>query len=102
MNSVGEQPNTLTRHYIRGEAATLVQQVAYEHRVILLQTDDGSQAILVPFDPEQAYFWTPERQAAEREVDAQLLVGDYEDFATMEDFIASLKETPEQADAGAE
>lgn len=102
MSNASRQPNTLTRHYIRGEAATLVRQVAYDHRPILLQTDEGSQAILVPFDPEQAYFWTPEWQAAEREVDAQLSAGDYEDFATMEDLIASLKETPDQADTEAE
>jgi len=27
------------------------------------------------------------------------LAGDYKDFATMEDFIASLKETPDQTEA---
>ena len=96
MNSASGQSNVLTRHHIRGKVATLVQRAAYDHRPILLQTNDGSQAILVPFDPEQAYFWTPEWQAAEREVDAQLLADDYEDFATMEDFIASLKEMPER------
>ncbi|MEA3308126.1 MAG: hypothetical protein U9Q70_01260 [Chloroflexota bacterium] len=102
MKSISGQSNILIRHRIQGEVATLVQRAAYDHRLILLQTDDGSQAVLVPFDPEQIYFWTPEWQAAEREVDAQLLAGDYEDFATMEDFIASLKETPEQTDAGTE
>ncbi len=99
MSNTSGRPNTLVRHDIRGEVAMLVQRVAYDHRPILLQTDEGSQAILVPFDPEQAYFWTPEWQAAEREVDAQLLAGDYKDFATMEDFIASLKETPDQTEA---
>ena len=47
MNSASGQSNVLTRHYIRGKVATLVQRAAYDHWPILLQTNDGSQAVLV-------------------------------------------------------
>jgi hypothetical protein len=45
---------------------------------------------LESIDPDQAWFWTPEWQAAERKVDESLAAGDYKDFATMDDFIADL------------
>ncbi len=41
-------------------------------------------------DPDQAWFWTEEWQAAERRVDEDLAAGRYKDFATMDDFIADL------------
>ena len=41
-------------------------------------------------DPDQAWFWTAEWQAAEQKADEDLQNGDYEDFDTMDDFIASL------------
>lgn len=43
-------------------------------------------------DPDQAWFWTPEWQAGERQTDEDLRTGNYEDFDTMDDFITSLKE----------
>ena len=42
-------------------------------------------------DPDQAWFWTPEWQAGERQADEDLRTGNYEDFDTMDDLIASLK-----------
>lgn len=41
-------------------------------------------------DPDQAYFWTPEWQAKEREVDEALKRGDFRTFDTMEEMIAFL------------
>jgi hypothetical protein len=52
---------------------------------------------LEPIDPDQAWFWTPEWQAAEREVDAEIAAGNYKDFATMDDFIADLMSDDEEA-----
>lgn len=43
-------------------------------------------------DPDQAWFWTPEWQAGERQADEDLQTGAYKDFDTMDDFIAVLKE----------
>ena len=42
-------------------------------------------------DPDQAWFWSPEWQAGERQADEDLRTGNYEDFDTMDDLIASLK-----------
>jgi hypothetical protein len=39
----------------------------------------------------QDWFWTPEWQYAEREVEADLVAGRFETFDTMEDFIADLR-----------
>jgi hypothetical protein len=42
-------------------------------------------------DASQAWFWTPEWQAGEREADAQLAAGEGETFASGEDFLAALR-----------
>jgi hypothetical protein len=44
----------------------------------------------VRIDPEQLWFWTPEWQAGEREVDRELQAGLYEDFDSMDEFLATL------------
>ena len=41
-------------------------------------------------DPDQAYFWTDEWQAAEREADADIAAGRVETFDTMDEFLADL------------
>jgi hypothetical protein len=46
---------------------------------------------LVERDPDQAWFWTPEWQAGERQADEDLRTGNFDDFDTMDDFIALLK-----------
>ena len=45
----------------------------------------------VDIDSEQAWFWTPAWQAAERQADDDFANGRYEDFDTMDDFLASLE-----------
>jgi hypothetical protein len=47
---------------------------------------------LVERDPDQAWFWTPEWQAGERQADEDLKIGNFDDFDTMDDFIISLKQ----------
>jgi hypothetical protein len=44
----------------------------------------------VEIDPEQAWFWTEEWQAKEREADKDLREGRYEEFDNLDDFINSL------------
>lgn len=46
---------------------------------------------LVERDPDQAWFWTPEWQAGERQADEDLRPVNFDDFDTMDDFIALLK-----------
>jgi hypothetical protein len=45
---------------------------------------------LVEIDESQAWFWSEEWQAGEREADEDLLLGRYKDFDNMDDFINSL------------
>lgn len=42
-------------------------------------------------DPEQAWFWTPEWQAKEREADEDFKAGRFQSFANVEDLIADLR-----------
>ena len=43
-------------------------------------------------DPDQAWFWTPEWQAKEREADEAIAAGDVQVFYSTEEFLASLGE----------
>ena len=45
---------------------------------------------LVGIDPDQLWFWTEEWRAGERDVDEHLQLGRYEDFDSMDDFLATL------------
>ncbi len=53
----------------------------------------GDHLILVPkklIDKSQAYFWTPEWQAAEREAQADIDAGRVEEFASIDELLAEL------------
>lgn len=43
-------------------------------------------------DPDQAWYWTPEWQAAEREADEDIKAGRVTRYATAEEFLASLED----------
>lgn len=45
----------------------------------------------VEIDPEQAYFWTEEWQAAEREADEDIAAGRIERYDSKDDFLNSFK-----------
>lgn len=47
-----------------------------------------------PIDPDQAWFWTPEWQAGEREAEAERAEGAGTVYRSTEDFIAHLKSVP--------
>jgi hypothetical protein len=44
-----------------------------------------------PLDPDQAWFWTPEWQAGEREAEAELAEGSGVAYRSTDDFIAHLE-----------
>ena len=44
----------------------------------------------IEIDPDQFWFWMPEWQAGEREVDEELQSGQYEELDSMDDFLATL------------
>ena len=52
-----------------------------------------------PIDPDQAWFWTPEWQAKEREADADKAAGRVERFESHEAFLAALDERRGSSDA---
>jgi hypothetical protein len=49
-----------------------------------------------PVDPDQAWYWTPEWQAAEQESRADILSGRYKSFSSMDDFIADLMNSDDE------
>jgi hypothetical protein len=52
-----------------------------------------------PIDPDQAWFWTPDWQAKEREADADKAAGRVEHFESDEAFTAALEERRGSLDA---
>ena len=65
-------------------------------------TDDG--ILLRPkkvIDATQAWFWTPEWQAKEREADEDLAAGRFERFNSDEEFLAALEARAKPLDADA-
>lgn len=45
---------------------------------------------LVEINPEQRWFWTPEWQAGERMAEADLRLGRYDDFDSIDEFLQDL------------
>ncbi len=59
--------------------------------ITLAVTHDGERLVLSEIDPEQAWFWTLEWQAGEREVDESIARGERGDvFSSDEEFLAAL------------
>jgi hypothetical protein len=50
-------------------------------------------------DPDQAWFWTPEWQAKEREADADIAAGRVTRFESDEEFLDALRRRAKHADA---
>ena len=73
-------------------AAGPEQAVAERDRVLALVRPIREQAFALMqwLNPEQAWFWTEDWQAGEREVDRQLAEGAVTTFATDEEFDAAL------------
>lgn len=60
-------------------------------QVVPLSRDGRPVAVVTPIDPDQWWFWTPEWQEGEREVDAELADPNRKSVAmTGEEFLASL------------
>jgi antitoxin PrlF len=66
----------------------------------LLEAEITSEGILLRpqklIDATQAWFWTPEWQEGEREVDADLAAGKTESFASGDEFIGALRRRAKQ------
>jgi antitoxin PrlF len=59
---------------------------------------DGVHVRLRKIDPDQAWFWTPEWQAKEREADEDYAAGRFTRYYSDEEFIAALKQLSKNAD----
>ena len=62
--------------------------------VTLVFANDGGRLVAHEIDPEQAWFWTPEWQAGEREADADLAAGRSTVYESDEEFLAHLDRVP--------
>ena len=75
---------------------TAIREAAgvYEGDFLTAEVKEDRTIVLRPgrlVDAEEAFFYTPEWQAAEREVDEDLATGRYKDFETVDDLIADLE-----------
>ncbi|MGI8553698.1 MAG: hypothetical protein ACR2PL_23355 [Dehalococcoidia bacterium] len=59
--------------------------------VILAVSCVGEQLLAHEIDPEQAWFWTPEWQAKEREADEEIAAGRGAAYHSGEEFLAALE-----------
>jgi len=87
-----------------GQDATLSVTVAdveaAEHGEVVIFTRNGRPVAKVdPIDPDQAWFWTPEWQAGEREVDDAIARGEHRDVhMSGEEFVAHLTALADEFD----
>jgi hypothetical protein len=66
--------------------------------IALVLTNEGGRPVLREIDPKQAWFWTPEWQACEREADADLAAGRSVRYDGDEEFLAHLDSVPPAAE----
>jgi len=75
---------------------TAIREAAgvYEGDFLTAEVQEDRTILLRPsrlVDADEAFFYTPAWQAAEREADEDLAAGRYDDFETMADLIADLE-----------
>lgn len=72
----------------------LPDTIASERDPLLAETREQRQwafTLMRKINPDQAWFWTPEWQAGEREVDRQIAAGEGTTYRTDEEFDAALR-----------
>lgn len=75
---------------------TAIREAAgvYEGDFLTAEVKEDRTIVLRPgrlIDADEAFLYTPEWQAAEREADEDLAAGRYKDFETVDDLIADLE-----------
>jgi hypothetical protein len=78
------------------------EAVARLHRgnaITLAVVRDEGHLIMHEIDPEQAWFWTPEWRAKEREADEDLTAGRFTRYESDEKFLAALDAQMKPSDA---
>jgi antitoxin PrlF len=98
---------TMTTTVDAGEALVLPEKIRQaagltEGDVVYLEViDEGEAGLHVrlgKIDPDQAWFWTPEWQAGERQADEDYAVGRFTRYYSDEEFLASLEQRMKHAD----
>jgi AbrB family looped-hinge helix DNA binding protein len=72
----------------------------YEGDFLTAQVQEDGSILLRPaelVEADEAFFYTPEWQAAEQEADEDLATGRYDDFETMVDLIADLESAEDES-----
>ena len=94
MNTVPTSLTKVTRHGQVTLPAAVRRAVNVEEGDYVEVRVEGDAVILTPkklIDKSQAYFWTAEWQAAEREASADIAAGRVHGFENVEELIASLE-----------
>jgi antitoxin MazE len=94
MNTVLTSLTKVTRHGQVTLPAAVRRAVNVEEGDYVEVRVEGDAVILTPkklIDKSQAYFWTVEWQAAEREASADIAAGRVHGFENVEELIASLE-----------
>jgi hypothetical protein len=77
-----------------------VQGRYHDETVMIARLRHLAMIIMADINPDQAWFWTEEWQAGEREIDARIAAGRTIRHASTEDFLSSLEaRCPSHADA---
>jgi prevent-host-death family protein len=85
----------MTTSEVRESLAEVVNQAAYGHVTTIITRDGRPLARIVA--EEDAWFWTPEWQAKEREADEELAAGQTRTYDSMEDLFADIDEQRDEA-----
>lgn len=97
---------TMTVKLGAGEGLTLPEKIRQaagiaEGDTVYVEVEDHGEAglhvRLRSIDPEQAWFWTPEWQAKEREADEDYAAGRFTTHNSDEEFLAALRERSKRA-----
>lgn len=84
---------------------TAIREAAgvYEGDFLTATVREDGTIVLRPaklVDADEAFFYTPEWQAAEREADEDLVTGRYENFDTMADLLVDLERQEDELSDG--
>lgn len=89
------EPTTVTLADILEAVSGVSRQV--EELTNRLQTIEQRLEVIETEAEAQAWYWSPEWQAAEQEADEELDRGEYDEFETVEAFVDSLSPTGYEA-----
>lgn len=85
----------MTTSEVRENLAEVINQAAYGHVTTIITRDGRPLARVVA--EEDAWFWTPEWQAKEREADEEIAAGRARTYDSMDELFADIDELRDDA-----